>query len=674
MSTMSTSGKTTRQTDFILDLGKIMFRTRIPSLIAATVKYHDKAADHTTGTRTAVAIIYLAGALLALGYSMPLAESISLRHSGLLFFTLLMLLLMMLPVPARALATGRQGYISFDRLALVAAILIFGGAPAAWMAGTVVLVWTLFADPRREPFLQRIMRAAANAGMFVLSVLAAGYVYYRLGGHTPVVAFDLVTLGQALALVLTLQAVNELLFLFMAWPDLSANGHRWLFSWGSTATELLISITGIITALVYTNLPTFGFVLYVAFIVVIAILFKWMTGLAEARRSYADEFTAVNRINQLVSAATDLNKLLEHVFLEVKNLVPSAAFLLGVYKPRSNELDIHLNVDEGKRHPPCTRKLGQGILAWSIQNRASIFIANVQKDHHPALKKMITIGRESVSIIVVPIIYKDKPVGALSVQDYKPRAFTRHQLHLLEGFARQIAVAIVNIRLFDELKAQRQMLEVRVGKRTAELMKTTFSLTQVKEQTETLLAQLERESRSDALTGIANRRYLDEFLPIEMERAKRYSHPLTIAMLDIDNFKLVNDTLGHAMGDRVLCTIAKMLTTELRSTDRAIRYGGEEFIIVFPETTNSDGLAACEKLRTLIALYPWSRLARNLSVTMSFGVASLEYIEQTVPQILASADRALYQAKKTGRNRVCGSEPLQTLHAVGPRPHSLEVP
>ena len=149
------------------------------------------------------------------------------------------------------------------------------------------------------------------------------------------------------------------------------------------------------------------------------------------------------------------------------------------------------------------------------------------------------------------------------------------------------------------------MLESRVNERTAKLMETTHSLTREKEQTEKLLIRLERESRSDALTGIANRRYLDEFLPVEMERAKRYGHPLTIAMLDIDHFKLVNDTLGHAMGDRVLCTIAKMLTTELRSIDRAARYGGEEFIIVFPETTNSDGIATCEKLRTLITLYPW---------------------------------------------------------------------
>lgn len=643
-----------------------MFLTRISSLITAIVKYRHKSAEPAATIRPSVSILFFAGGLVALGYSMPVEIAVPPVYDGLIFFALLMLFLMILPVPARALSSGGRGYISFDRLALVAAILIFGGTPAACMAGAVVFLWTLLADPRQEPFLQRIMRTAANVGMFVLSVLAAGLVYTELGGHTPIVAFDLKELGRALALVLTLQIVNELLFLLMIWRSLSARERRKPFSWQSIATEVFISTTGIISALIYAYLPTSGFELYIAFVAAIAIVFKWVAGLAEARRQRADEFAAANRINQLVSAATDLNKLIEHVFVEVRELVPSEAFLFGIYNPRQNALDILLNVDEGKRHRPIRRKLGQGILAWSIQNRTSIFISNVKKDAHPAIKKMITLGRESVSIIVVPIMYKAKPVGALSVQDYKPKAFTRHQLHLLEGFASQIAVAIVNIRLFDELNTQQQMLEARVNERTAELMQTTHSLTEAKNQTECLLTQLERENRSDALTTIPNRRHLDEVLPVEMERAKRYSHPLAIAMLDIDHFKLVNDTLGHAMGDQVLCAIAKMLNTELRSTDIAARYGGEEFVILFPETTGAEAVAACEKLRTLIALYPWPRLARNLSVTVSFGVAALEHIEQTVPQILASADRALYRAKKTGRNQVCSAEHPQALHAVEP--------
>ena len=650
-----------------------MSLTRISSLFSTTIKYHDKTAEPTAGTRPSVAIAYFAGALVALGYSMPLGTPLSPAYEGLGFFALLMLFLMILPVPARALSSGGRGYISFDRLALVATILVFGGTQAAWVAGSVVFVWTLLADPRREPFLQRIMRAAANIGMFMLSVLAAGFVYSELGGHTPLVDFNLTELGRALVLVITLQVVNELLFMLMIWRDLSPKERRRPFNWTSIATEMFISTTGIITALVYAYLPPFSFAFYVAFVAAIAILFKWVAGLAEARRLRADEFAAVNRINQLVSAATDLNTLLEHVFVEVRELVPSAAFLLGIYKPHPNELDILLNIDEGKRHAPSKRKLGQGILAWSIQNRASIFISNTKKDEHPAIKKMITTGREPVSIIVVPIIYKAKPIGALSVQDYKSNAFNRHQLHLLEGFARQIAVAIVNIRLFDELEAKQLMLEARVAERTAKLMQTTHSLTKAKSQAESLLTQLERESRSDALTGIPNRRHLDEILPVEMERAKRYSHPLAIAMLDIDHFKMVNDNLGHAMGDQVLCTIAKTLTTELRNTDIVARYGGEEFVIVFPETTRSDSIAACEKLRTLIALYPWPRLARNLAVTVSFGVASLDHIEQTVPQILASADRALYQAKKSGRNQVCSAQQPQMLHAVKANLSSFDI-
>lgn len=632
-----------------------MFLKRIPSLILATVKYRDPEAKRVAGIRPAIAVLYLTVAIVALTLSAPATIPSLSMLGGLLFFTLWMVLLLVLPVPARALSSGGHGYTSFDRLALVASILIFGAVPAAWVAGSAAFAWTLVADPRREPLVQRLVRTAANAGMFTLAALIAGHVYAWLGGQSPLEVFGFPSLWRALVLLLVLQAVNELLFLLMVWPSLTAREKRHPLSGLSILTELSISLIGIITALAYTHLPLLGFVLYAAFIMAVAILFKWVTEVAETRRLRAEEFAAINRINQAVSAAIDLDELIERVFHEVQDLVHSAAFLLGVYERATNELDIRLNYDEGIRHPRNKRDLGQGILAWSLKHREPIFISDVPKSRHPAIRKIITQGREPVSIIVVPILYKNEPVGALSVQDYAPNAFTRHQLRLLQGFALQIAVAITNTRLFDELKRQQQLLEARVADRTSELQKTTESLAEAISQKEALLDQLERENRRDTLTLIANRRHLDEFLPREMERARRYGHPLTIAMLDIDHFKKVNDTLGHAMGDRVLCVLANILTTELRTTDFAARYGGEEFVIVFPETTAMDAAAACDKLRTLIALHPWPRLARHLNVTVSFGVAAMAHADQTMAQLLASADRALYQAKSSGRNRVCES-------------------
>lgn len=637
-----------------------MFLKRIPSLITTTVKYRDPGAKRLIGIRPLIAIVYLAVAATALALSPPAHFPPLSVLGALLFFTLWMVLLLVLPVPARALSSGGQGYTSFDRLAMVASILVFGSVPAAWVAGTAALIWTLIADPRREPLLQRLMRTAANAGMFALAALIAGQVYSLLGGHSLLQEFGFADLGRVIILILVLQAVNELLFLFMVWPSLSRREKRHPFSGLSILTEVAISLTGIITALAYTHLPLLGFALYVTFVVAVALLFRWVAEVAEARRLRAEEFAAVNRINQAVSAAIELDDLIESVFHEVQDLVHSAAFLLGVYDKDSNQLDIRLNYDEGTRHPRRMRDLGEGILAWSLRHREAIFIPDVPKSQHPATKKIITQGREPVSLIVVPILYKNEPVGALSVQDYVPNAFTRHQLRLLQGFALQIAVAITNTRLFDELKRQKLLLEARVQDRTSELQKTTESLAAAVAETDELLSQkikllnqLERENRRDTLTMIANRRYLDEFLPREMDRARRYGHPLTIAMLDIDHFKAVNDNLGHAMGDRVLYTLANILVRELRTTDFAARYGGEEFVIVFPETVTRDAVSACDKLRTLIALHPWPRLAENLQLTVSFGVATMTHPDQTMAQLLAAADRALYQAKSSGRNRVC---------------------
>ena len=629
-----------------------MFLKRIPSLIIAPVKYRDHVPPRG-GVPSVIAVVYLAAATTGLILSPAAPITSPAMLGGLLFFTLWMVLLLVLPVPARALWHGGHGYTSFDRLALVASILIFGPVPAAWVAGSATFAWTLLADPRKEPLKARLPRTLANTGMFIVATLSAGYAYRALGGHTPLVTFNLVELGRALILVIVLQIVNEVLFLIMMWRGMSAEEKRRPLSWLSVVTEMAIALIGILAAIAYTHLPLLGFALFTTLIVAVAILFKWVAEVAETRRLRAEEFAAVNRINQAVSAAIDLDELIERVFDEVQDLVHSAAFLLGVYDPATNELDVRLNYDGGTRHPRNKRDLEHGILAWSLQHREPIFITDVSENHHPAIKQIITHGRKPVSAIVVPILYKNEPVGALSVQDYVPHAFTRHQLRLLEGFARQIAVAIINTRLFDELKAQQQQLEARVADRTAKLQKTTESLAEAIHQKEQLLKQLESENRRDALTLLANRRHLNEFLPREMERARRYGHPLTIAMLDIDHFKRVNDTLGHAMGDRVLSTLGNILATEVRSTDFAARYGGEEFVIVFPETTGMEASTVCEKLRELIASHPWPRLAPGLRVTVSFGVARMTHPEQTVAQILASADRALYRAKSAGRNQVC---------------------
>ena len=155
----------------------------------------------------------------------------------------------------------------------------------------------------------------------------------------------------------------------------------------------------------------------------------------------------------------------------------------------------------------------------------------------------------------------------------------------------------------------------------------------------------------NALTGAFNRRHIEEVVKREFERADRYGRPLTVAMLDADHFKRVNDSYGHQVGDDVLRELADRCRRTLRSNDVLGRYGGEEFVIVFPETGLDEARVVAERLRGAIAERPVSTGDLSLPVTVSIGLATSSR-GQTPDSLLARADAALYAAKRGGRNLV----------------------
>ena len=168
-------------------------------------------------------------------------------------------------------------------------------------------------------------------------------------------------------------------------------------------------------------------------------------------------------------------------------------------------------------------------------------------------------------------------------------------------------------------------------------------------------------SITDALTGTYNRRYLMEQLPRELERCRRYAYPLSVVISDIDHFKLINDARGHAAGDEVLQQFAARLQNSLRSnSDWVARHGGEEFAIVLPETPLEGALAVAEKIRSAIAVTPFTTRAGDVWVTSSFGVASTSPqgpdLTLTADALIRTADECLYRSKQSGRDRASGLE------------------
>jgi len=176
-----------------------------------------------------------------------------------------------------------------------------------------------------------------------------------------------------------------------------------------------------------------------------------------------------------------------------------------------------------------------------------------------------------------------------------------------------------------------------------------FQLAQANVKLRQREAEIVTLSLTDPLTGVGNRRRLDQALTTEISRAQRTQQSLCACMADLDHFKRVNDTYGHEVGDKVLAAFGQLLRRETRATDIATRFGGEEFVVLMPHTDLEHGLATAERIRGAFASYRIEPM--SIPVTASFGVAELGPSEQA-EALIRRADKTLFVAKEAGRNRV----------------------
>jgi diguanylate cyclase (GGDEF)-like protein len=178
-----------------------------------------------------------------------------------------------------------------------------------------------------------------------------------------------------------------------------------------------------------------------------------------------------------------------------------------------------------------------------------------------------------------------------------------------------------------------------------------LSLVKKNKEISAALKQVEQMATHDALTDALNRRAMIDVLQLELKRFERSGAFFCVAMIDLDNFKPINDKFGHAVGDEVLRTFAGILRSGLRLTDRLARYGGDEFVLMLTDTKRDNALFVLERVCASVAQYDWNSVAPGLTVTASIGVTMVEQ-DDTIEQALERADSALYRAKSAGRNNV----------------------
>jgi diguanylate cyclase (GGDEF)-like protein len=206
--------------------------------------------------------------------------------------------------------------------------------------------------------------------------------------------------------------------------------------------------------------------------------------------------------------------------------------------------------------------------------------------------------------MTIPLLAKNKIVGALCCQIETDYQLSEQQRELLSSLGRQLGMALENIRLYEEARAL---------------------------------------SLHDPLTGLANRRYLDISYANQVAQSKRHSQPFSLMLLDIDHFKLYNDNHGHSQGDRILIQVADILRNSTRSTDLAVRYGGEEFLLLISESNAKAAFELAERIRL--------QVIGEIGITISIGVTDNRLTDTLATQIIR-ADTALYKAKHEGRNQV----------------------
>jgi diguanylate cyclase (GGDEF)-like protein len=241
------------------------------------------------------------------------------------------------------------------------------------------------------------------------------------------------------------------------------------------------------------------------------------------------------------------------------------------------------------------------------------------------------------SSAMFPLVFKDETLGSVAFASFKPHSFPPEDLEFLRGLAAQVAMALKGLHLYHDLAESREELR-QYAERLQASMEIQHSL-----------------ARTDPLTGIPNRRYLDEIVNAESARAVRQNSILSLAMADLDYFKLVNDTYGHPAGDEVLIAVSQLARRTCREMDVVGRYGGDEFVFVLPGADLEAAGAFAERFRNRVSEVCFRPCAdAEIRLTVSLGTSGTNGTPLDRPtELLERADRALYQAKSDGRNRTC---------------------
>ena len=348
-----------------------------------------------------------------------------------------------------------------------------------------------------------------------------------------------------------------------------------------------------------------------------------------------DRVSILNKIGRDITSSLDLETVMTTIYKNISTFISADLFGIALYDKDSEEIDFKYYIMEGQRI--ASNKISVNIkgsmAGWVIRNKKYLFLNDVQNEYIKFVPKLIgTKVKKTSSLIFVPLLIGNDVTGVITIQSYKLNAYTDQHLEIIQAVGAYSAIALENSAVHDEINKLNKIINSE------------------KKELERAYLKIDRLANHDILTGLPNRRLFAELLKQELRQADRHKTKIAVLFIDLDDFKPVNDKIGHDAGDKVLQMVAQRFISTLRESDAIARIGGDEFAAIICNVKNSSDIERIANKIINKFKNPFKIGNNKFQIGISMGISVYPDDDIKIDGLLKKADTAMYKIKSETKN------------------------